>query len=616
MKLLDEIRRRNVHRAAIGYVAGAWLLVQVAETLFPVFGFSDNTLRITVILLAIGFVPVVILSWFFEWTAEGILRDGSGAAEVAPHSTRTIDRLIVAGLVLAVGYFAVDKFLLDPARDARDIRQASEMAASGTRAAPVRSIAVLPFVNMSADPEQEYFVDGMTEEILNLLAKIPELKVISRSTVFTFKGRSVAIPDVAAQLGVSHVLEGSVRKVGDELRVTAQLIDASEDAHLWSETYDQTLADVFEIQNLISEQVVSALKLELLGQAPTADEIDPRAYDLYLQARHIVHTTNLRDQHIVAKEKLEQVVEIEPNFVPALFELARVHFRFWGPNTDAAEDERLRNEIRALVERMNAIAPMSSYVQGFKAYMAQHWEGDLEKAAFHRERALEGPQNANYFLQLDRTGAFVADIGRNEEAVAISEYVISRDPACTPCLMNYALRMRDLGRSAEAAQRLEEIFEWQIPTGLQLTVLGQAWYFAEEFNKALSYLERVDDTKIAKFYWLASLYRVGRHAEFEEGFAARREAFPKDYPAHAILYAVAGQNDLAFEELEKWMETRGPASLNLVDDKDFDPLKSDPRWIPFVEKYDLGRKDFSHIQFNPRYPPEIEAALADIESRR
>lgn len=611
MKAFDEIRRRNVHRTAIGYAAGAWLLVQLAETLFPVFGLGGNAVRTVVILIAIGFVPALVMSWFFEWTSDGFTQETNDEAVHGPLTMRELDRAIVVVLVAAVGYFAIDKFVIDPARDAREIEQARQVASVGSYSLPERSIAVLPFVNTSSDPEQDYFSDGMTEEILNLLAKIPELKVISRSTVFSFKNRNLSIPEVAAQLGVTHVLDGSVRKSGDALRITVQLIETAEDAHLWSEAYDRTLEDVFAIQNEISQRVVSALRLKLLDQAPTTGEIDPRAYDLYLQARHIVHTTNNANQFEVAKEKLEQLLEIEPDFMPGLFGLARLHLRFHGPEDDAAEVARIRNEIQTLVDRMYAIAPMSGYTQGFKAYIAQDWFGDYERAAFHRERALEGSVDAHVFLQLDRTGGFVAALGRYDEALAISEYVISRDPACTPCLASFGHRMRVLERDREAAERLEKIFEWQIPTGFQLAVLGKAWLYAGEPEKALDYYERAGDTGDLAEGRLAALFDLGRIDEFEIGFAALRAEFPLAFESIAGLYGWSGQNDRAFQVLEQWMQSRGPQALNLVDIQEFRRLRSDPRWQPFIKQHDLGRKDYSHISFNPKYPPEIEAALAD-----
>ena len=237
MSFFDEVRRRNVHRVALFYLAGAWLLIQVVETVFPAFGMTDAGIRTITIIVAIGFVPALILSWFFEWTAQGLVRDASVSEDTPRTPTKYFDRAITVMLVLAVAYFAVDKFVLDPARDAE---MAEEIATSVRSEAHVesfgeKSIVVLPFVNMSSDPEQVFFSDGIAEEILNLLAKIKELRVISRSTAFSYRGEA-NLSSVAEELNVAYLLEGSVRKAGNKVRVTAQLIEAKTDNHVWSET--------------------------------------------------------------------------------------------------------------------------------------------------------------------------------------------------------------------------------------------------------------------------------------------------------------------------------------------------------------------------------------------
>ena len=227
MSLLSELKRRNVIRVALGYLAAAWLLIQIVETLFPVFGLSDVAIRTVVIVLAAGFIPALIGTWVFEWTPSGIVRDDGERDTDDATRQRRFDRAVMAVLALAVAYFTVDKFVLDPARD---LEREAEVARQATTEALIdsfgeKSIVVLPFVNMSDDQDTEYFSDGITEEMLNLLAKIPELRVISRSTSFVFKGQSVSATDVAKQLGVTYVLEGSVRRAGPLVRITAQLID-------------------------------------------------------------------------------------------------------------------------------------------------------------------------------------------------------------------------------------------------------------------------------------------------------------------------------------------------------------------------------------------------------
>ena len=233
MSLFNELKRRNVLRVAAGYIVTSWLVIQVVETIFPAFGFGDAAIRVVVIFFAAAFVPVLILTWVFEWTPQGFRKDSAvdHAQPARASAQRAFDRVVMVILALAVGFFAFDKFVLDPARDAEKFETAREEGRTEAviKAYGDKSIAVIPFVNLSSDPEQEFFADGVAEEVLNLLARIPELRVISRSSSFTFRGDELEIPEIARRLNVAHILEGSVRKAGNRIRITAQLIEASSD---------------------------------------------------------------------------------------------------------------------------------------------------------------------------------------------------------------------------------------------------------------------------------------------------------------------------------------------------------------------------------------------------
>lgn len=291
MKLIDELKRRNVLRAAIAYLASAWFLIEIANTILPRLGVSDLIITNIIVALAIGFFPALVLAWVFEWTPEGFRRDpGKGSApSINTQTGRKFDAAIIVVLLFATGFFAFDKFILDPARDLQEIAAATEQARTdavlGTYAD--KSIAVLAFRDMSPAHDQEYFSDGIAEELLNVLAKIRELRVISRSSAFSFKGSGATVPEIAEKLDVSYVLEGSVRKAGDKIRITAQLIDARTDTHIWSETYDRELDDIFLIQDEISKKIVEQLKITLFSALPSARSIDTAAYEQYLRLAFI-----------------------------------------------------------------------------------------------------------------------------------------------------------------------------------------------------------------------------------------------------------------------------------------------------------------------------------------
>ena len=280
-RLIQELKRRNVIRVAVAYAVSAWLLIQVSDTVFPMLKLPEWTATFVAVLLIIGFPIALIFAWAYELTPEGIkLEKHVVRDESISHLTgRKLDFAVIATLVVALGYFAFDKFVLDPSRDAElmqttaevVIEQATETGKSGI---PDKSIAVLPFVNMSSDPEQEYFSDGISEELLNVLAKIPGLRVAARTSSFQFKGENRDIIDIGQQLNVALVLEGSVRKAGLQIRITAQLIDARNGFHLWSETYDRELENIFAVQDEISAAIVGALKEHLGLQV----EVVPRVH--------------------------------------------------------------------------------------------------------------------------------------------------------------------------------------------------------------------------------------------------------------------------------------------------------------------------------------------------
>jgi len=616
MSLWGEIRRRNVHRVAIAYVAAVWLLIQVAETLFPVFGLPDMAIRAVVIVLAVGFVPAVILSWIFEWTPDGLRRDSEVTAPAPPGRTRRFDAAIIAILVLAVAYFAVDKFVIDPVRDEERIEAATIEAVEDALAGQLldkhanRSVIVLPFTNMSADEEQDYFADGIAEELLNLLAKIEELRVISRSTSWTFKGKDINVAEIREKLDVSHILEGSVRKAGNQVRITAQLIDARTDSHLWSETYDRTLDDIFAIQDEISAEVVDQLKLKLLAGPPTADEIDPVAYDLYLQGRNLTHTIQGEESFDKAVELLSRSVEIAPEYVPAIWELARAILL--STRGDSPEERAMKEDrIRSLVDRLVAVAPDSSYANGWLSYFAER-EGDLQTAALYRERALTGATDSNLYIQQYIAARFLYQLGRAEEATALALYVVDRDPACAACVTLLAGLYRMAGRHLEAVEELEKLLEWNVGSPILFWQLGVGWLVSGEPGKALEYFKRAPsgNREIGR---LLALHDLGRLEEFEVEFSKRR-ADPEWHPESiARIAAWTGQNDLAFEYLERAIDQEGPGyvqDIKFAADL-YEPITSDPRWRAFLDRYDtVGEEDLSHIRFNPKLPKEVAEALA------
>ena len=327
MSLFAELRRRNVFRVAAAYVVASWLLIQGATVLLEGFGAPDWVPKTVGALLALGFPIALIFAWAYEVTPEGIKRESEvdRSDSITHHTGRRLDLLTLGFFVLAIGLFLTEDFWRPAVRGSAGPTMAASEATPATNSTAVAakrtptddlSIAVLPFANMSPDAANEFFADGISEEILNLLAGVRDLSVASRTSAFAFRGSDNSIPDIARALGVRYVLEGSVRKAGDQVRITAQLIDSSNDRHLWSDTYDRTLEDIFGIQDEIAGAIGAALQVELLGkggQVVSTEVMDSARYAAFLQARYQLRRRSAEDL-AVALDALIEVVSAELDF--------------------------------------------------------------------------------------------------------------------------------------------------------------------------------------------------------------------------------------------------------------------------------------------------------------
>lgn len=340
-QFFDELKRRNVVRVGIAYVVIGWLVFQVGEVLFPVFGAPDWVFKTLILVFALGFPLVLIFAWAFELTSDGIkkTRDVSLAGSVTASTGRKIDYLIIAALVLALGYFIWERQgLIDAstndqaASNGGSISVTEENAGAAAVVAKRRSIAVLPFVNMSSDKEQSWFADGLTEEILNSLARTPDLLVAARTSSFGYRDSLEDVPTIARALGVEHILEGSVRRSGDRLRVTAQLIRASDGFHLWSQTYDRYLDDMIEIQESVAIAIANALETAMdpaaLARMVSSGTLSVPAFAAYLRGLAFEQqSASSGDAYLRldAREAFEQALSLDPAFALAYWKLAE----FW-----------------------------------------------------------------------------------------------------------------------------------------------------------------------------------------------------------------------------------------------------------------------------------------------
>lgn len=607
MSLFAELKRRNVIRVATAYAVTAWLVIQVVETIFPVFGFSDETVRYVVIVLGIGFVPAVIGAWLLQVTPEGIRVD-RGVADNAPASERAkrlLDRAIIVVLALGISYFAYDKFVLAPERlvvaEAEAEAQGRADAVSGFYGD--RSIAVLPFNNMSGDPEQQYIADGVAEEVLNLLAHIRDLRVISRSSAFAYRDQDLEIAEIAKRLNVAHILEGSIRRAGDTIRVTAQLIEARSDTHLWSETYERELDNVFQVQDEIAADVVENLKIELLRPLPRSRHVDPEVYALTAEAMRVWQT---RPDGVGPKmyELLSRALEIDPDYVPALDLLVAA---YWYGAADAHElsEEEFDKLIWDIYDRIEEIDPSyasADYVRAFD----YSFDNQLEEAADAYLQALSKDMSLADNVRI--AAIFARKIGRFSVAQELLRYTLAIDPLCHRCRLAYGstlLYAGEYGRAQEETERYQLIAHGGYSTRVQAMLLqGDA-------EAVIAYADSADlddgpDKIILSAAKAMALYSLGANEEAESLFAELSEMPTDDSRARLLEITIAaawmGKNDLAFENLYAMSATNFRALRNRVLSPVWQGLHDDPRWAEWRESDGMSAERLAAIEFDPDLP--------------
>jgi TolB-like protein len=593
-----------VFRVGAAYLVGAWLLVQVSATLFPVFGLGDTAVRIAVIIFVIGLIPALVLAWVFEFTPAGLKRESEvdRSQSQTLHTGKTLDRIIMVVLALALGYFAFDKFVL---AESREVSIAEEAHQAGRTEALVgsygeKSIAVLPFVNMSSDAEQEYFSDGLSEELLNLLAKIPDLRVIARTSSFAFKGEKIEIAEIAKKLNVAHVLEGSVRKSGNQVRITAQLIDARSDTHLWSETYDRPLDEIFAMQDEIAGAVVAQLKIKLLGAAPKTKETDSQAYALFLQARSL--SNDLAEEGNLARMGvlLDQALERDPDYVDAITLYAR--FLWFGGQEVVKEDGDYQSETRHLIDRALAIDPGNSPALAWRALLAMVLDQDMYTAARYLEKAHQAdPTN---YETLWGSLAMTPLFGRANLSIEIGKYLIDHDPLCYSCYVDMAKTFWNLGDLNAAETFLRRGLALK-PDQLELKdALANTLLLKGDATAALEIFESfrgLDDPG-----WmgeLAALHDLGRLEEFEARLPAFLDFHAVKWPQlNAQLYAWIGDADNAFEWLDKTDKQMTWSIRSKLVNPFFVKLHDDPRWQALLEKYQMTEEHWVAIDLDLGLP--------------
>ena len=609
MSLFNELKRRNVIRVAIAYIAGAWLLTEVSGTLFPAFGIPDWGVRFVVIVLALGLLPALIISWAYELTPEGLKREKDVVrdASITHLTAKRLDGITIGLIVVALAFIMADRMWLSP-RLAVHPAPTTEVVTDNVQASepepqhPPNSIAVLPFVNMSSDPEQEYFSDGISEELLNLLSKIPEMRVIARTSSFAYKGKDVKITDVARELNVGHVLEGSVRKAGNQVRITAQLIRTSDSSHLWSETYDRNLDNIFTIQDEIADAVVRQLRITLLGDTPKTSAVHPEAYALFLQARHFGNLgTNAGRQQ--AAEFLQQALAIDPDYSMAWSELGRN----WQNKASADQVNEEEGYAKSLQAHNKALKldPNNAVAYSRLGFDRLHHEGDLPAAAMLFEQALAlEPGNA---VVLANAASLALTLGRTEQAVTLREYAQQLDPlsSATSMGLGTAYLANDQFDKAEAIFRKALLLSPRRPATRAVLVRAMGKKEGLDHIEEAWSLIAEEPYEPLRLIATASLHKwLGNMAEADIALETLIEKYSgKTNNLIALAYAIRGDIDKTLEWIEQTVEIEGPQALMTTwYAPEYEILDGDPRWKKLLTSVGLSQQQLAAIDFEFTLP--------------
>jgi TolB-like protein/Tfp pilus assembly protein PilF len=581
--LLAELQRRNVLRAGVLYAGAVWALAQGLAQLLPLFGDYEWIARWFVIAGIVGFPFWIAFAWFYEFTPQGLKRESeiAGDDSIAHSTGRKLDKWIIAVLVIAVVLLLTNTFVW------RKGAGLSNDAGSSSSSASLKSIAVLPLLNESGDASQDYFSDGLSEELISALGQVRTLKVIGRNSSFQFRGRAQDdTAGIGAKLGVATLLEGTVRKQGNEVRIVASLIKASDGSQLWSQTYDRQLKDVFAVQSDIATSVANALKASVFGGAVAATDKPPSgnlaAYDAMLQGRWYAERRNRAD-YFKAVDYYQKAIKLDSDYALAYARLAIA--QQWFIDWEARTDERKVTSVQARANAHKAVelAPQSALALGALG-INQAWS-DFDYAAAEptlKKAVALDPSNAETLYQL---ADVTACLGRLDEAIGMMRKVLVMEPLNASFHFYTGQFLMAAGRYGGAEAELKRAIELQ-PTMEAAQAMLATVYIQQHHLAAAMAAAEAEPQPEARRWALASTY-------FAQGDAARGqqqldEMIRRDssFPTFmAMVYAMRGDADNAFMWLDRAVATRDPGVASLYELPWLVPaLRKDPRMAALCHK--------------------------------
>ena len=575
-RFLGELKRRNVLRVAAFYAAAAWLLVQIATQVLPVFDVARWALRVVVVAVVLGFPFVLIFAWFYELTPEGLKRENEidRSHSIARSTGRKLDRLIIGVLAAAVVVLLANQFVLH--KDLND-------TALG------KAIAVLPLVNDTGDPANEYFSDGLSEELISALAQIKELKVIGRTSSFHFKNKNEESKVIGAALGVGYLLEGSVRQAAGRARIAVNLVRAADGTNTWSQIYDRTLPDIFGVQAEIAQSVAGALKVALLGDAGKNPDAPSNqnvyAYTAYLQGRYYEERYSAADLR-KAIGFYDTAIRLDPHYALAHAALSK---SWWALGDITGENVAEANrKARAAAERAVAEDPNSAEGHAALGQILVSVDRNAKGAEAEYRRAAElAPASAEPKIGLS---SVLADFGQIEEAVELLHEAVRLEPLSTNAHFDLARLLTSLGRYDEAAQSARKAIALQPGGAGTWEMLALVEAKRGDGEAALKAAEQESDPDWRAYALALAQQARGDRTAADAALNTLIEGHSNDMSFQiATVYAFRGDADKTFEWLDHAYEKRDPGVMAIIDNPFTRELRSDPRFAAFCKKVGLAQ---------------------------
>jgi TolB-like protein/Tfp pilus assembly protein PilF len=586
-RFFAELKRRNVYKVAVAYIVGGWALSEGISQVFPVFDVPNGIIRLIVILITAGLPIALVLAWMFEITPEGIKRTATADAMPASAKPKKYVWLyvVVIGAVVSIGLFFLGRY---------SAQNASGAARAGASEPPQKSIAVLPFENLSRDPDNAFFTEGVQDEILTRLAKVADLKVIARTSTQRFKSAPDDLQQIAKQLGVTNILEGAVQKAGDQVRVNVQLINAMTDAHLWAETYDRKLTDIFAVESEIAKTVAETLQARLTGSEKNSiaktPTVNPEAYELYLKGRFF---WNKRTGDDLRKsiEYLKQAIAKDPGYALAYAALADSYglLRFYGGASAAESVVPAEAAAKKALELDDSLAAAHASLG-----LIATEELELNRAVNELERAIQ--LNPNYATAHHWLGLALATLRQSDRSIGELKRALELDPLSMIINADLSIIYLYAGRYDAAEAQARKTLEIDSRSFVAHYYLGAALQLTSRLKEAIPEFQKAvelnnDPYSIAM---LAQAYaRNGQTDEARKLLAHLNEmAKSAEVPEYALatVYTSLGEKERAIEALEHGFAGGNKSYLFLLPGDPFlDDLRGDPRFEALVQKITGGK---------------------------